>query len=1221
MKSLTALIILFSITGFSQTPVFNFDVTGKNTISPPGLITQTAKSSKALFGFQNSFIENIGQYGETMTGFATMGKIKYGFEGFGMPVLFTPKGLIHLQRKVENISQEEEKKLEIKGIPEEEIEKKRKVTERVITMEWLGANLQPEIIAEDIAPDYHTYGLLRDKAKGYKKITYKDLYPGIDVIYHFTGSDKTGFEYSLVVKPGADLSLVKMKYGGDVKKIVVDKNGNLIIHSAINKITETLPVSFTNTTNDLQLTPHAKNQPPLYASSFQKKNNIISFVVNDYDKTKTLVVDPFISNTGNLTGANNGIAKDIDFDYEGNIYVAGGGGGGALPCKLAKFDANGILLWTFSGTIATPSWIFGTTMGGWVVEKTTGNIFLGQGLGIPNGSQNVRLNTAGIYDNYITPPDPNFIENWKMAWNCNNGSPQIFIAGGGTNSNNNLAICTPPSTTITGVNITGNSTFNQDISDIIFDPATNDMYTIYASAILPPFINNRIYKHKPPYNVSDILWQTPSGFNTLIELDNRPYLAPNMFGNFENSTNALAVNGPYLFYWDGLNLKAFNKSDGTTAGTPLILASNTALMQGGIIADECNNVFIGNTNGTIKVYKFNGSIFDDVAANDINIAGFPAASVYDLAYDQGRQLLYACGNGFVASLDISSYCASTVYTLSIVSDCNTVSAQASVSPAPPAATVVTYILLSGATQIASNTTGLFTGLNPALPYTVKAIINQACGGIQLIEDFNFTSCPLSISATFINPSCNLSNGSITATATFGTPPYQFSKDGIIYQPSGLFTGLAANNYTITVKDALNITNTVNVILVNSPPVQLNATASASTCNFNNGVITATGTGGTAPLQYSIDGINFQASNIFTGLSPNNYTVIVKDVNGCTATFPVTVSLNNTLNVNAGNNTTICEGTKTTLTATSNGTSFSWTPVTGLSNPAILNPDASPVITTLYTLTAMDGTCTGTSTVTVFVNPAPVANAGRDTGICFGKNIQLTGTGGISYLWKPSTYLSNANIFNPIVTNPNIGLITYSLSVVDANGCNSLADDNITINVSPPPTLFVGNDTTIAINQPLQLYGIDINNTGFNNYAWSPTYGLNNPLIVNPVAVLNRDIIYSLTAQNANGCIGIDDIKITVYEGPEIYVPNAFTPNDDSKNDILKAIPIGLKEFKFFTIFNSYGQQVFSTVNPGIGWDGTFKGVKQGMGTYVWIAEGVNYKGTIIQRKGSVILIR
>lgn len=200
-----------------------------------------------------------------------MGKIKYGFEGFGMPVLFTPKGLIHLHRKVEKISEKEETRLEKQGAPEEEIERKRKVTEKVITMEWLGANPQPEIIAEEITSDYHTYGLLKEKANGFKRITYKDLYPGIDVIYHFTSSGKPGFEYSLIVKPGADLSLVKMKYGGDLKKMTVDKNGNLIVSSAINDIGETAPVSFSNATNELQLRPDAQSKQFLYSSSFLKK--------------------------------------------------------------------------------------------------------------------------------------------------------------------------------------------------------------------------------------------------------------------------------------------------------------------------------------------------------------------------------------------------------------------------------------------------------------------------------------------------------------------------------------------------------------------------------------------------------------------------------------------------------------------------------------------------------------------------------------------------------------------------------------------------------------------------------------------------------------------------------------------------------------------------------------------------------------------------------------
>ncbi len=135
-----------------------------------------AGSPKSIGSFKHSlqssdaFIENAGQYGLKMTAFEDMGNILYGYEGLGMPVLFTSKGLIHLHRKVENISHHEEEKLEKQGLPEEEIERKRKVTDRVIIMEWLNSNPDVKIISEEQTADYHTYGTLKENAYGYKKI-------------------------------------------------------------------------------------------------------------------------------------------------------------------------------------------------------------------------------------------------------------------------------------------------------------------------------------------------------------------------------------------------------------------------------------------------------------------------------------------------------------------------------------------------------------------------------------------------------------------------------------------------------------------------------------------------------------------------------------------------------------------------------------------------------------------------------------------------------------------------------------------------------------------------------------------------------------------------------------------------------------------------------------------------------------------------------------------
>lgn len=1209
MKLFFFMLILF------QTPLFA-QTTGKAIATQ-----QQAVPMHGFNGSGNAFIKNIGQYGGIMASHANMGYIRYGYEGGNMLVLFTPKGLIHIHRKIKRPTKREEEALERKGVPEEEIEQKVTVIDKTISMEWKGSNPDVEIIAEEETTDYHTYGLIQDKAYGYKKITYKNLYPGIDVVYHFTNTDQTGFNYSIVLQPGADASLVKLKYSGDVKDMKVDKDGSLVINSGINGVIESTPAAFSNTDAVVRLTIDKQAPQQLYKISYQLQNKVVSFNVPGYDKTKTCVIDPFVSNTNTLTGTNAGKAIDIDFDYAGNIYVSGGGNNNA--CRLAKYDASGTLLWTFDGTLVVPNWTW-HTYGGWVVEKSSGSVFTGQGATFFGGTL-IRLSSAGVYDNYISNPNTTFLENWKMLWNCNNGNPQILVAGGGNNSNINLGVCSPPSANISGINITGIiPTFYQDIADVVVDPLTNDMYTIFASpdnTTIPinstPGIHNHIFKHSSPYSASSIAWEVPTGYNSLFEIGNRPYLSPGS-GFSTNSLNALAINSSYLYYWDGLYLKAFNKANGSSAGLPLTLTGNAVLMQGGIFADECNNIFIGNVNGTIKVYQFDGISFNDAAAPDISISGFPMASVYDLAYDDARKVLYASGDGFVASFDISSYCTANGFNLMVNVNCPAFSVQATINPAPPVGTTLTYGLFVGTTQIATNSTGLFTGLASGINYSIKAFLNQACSGVQLMKNFTLDEC---LTATFINPSCNLSNGSIHAVGSFGVPPLQYSKDGINFQLSGIFTGLAAGNYTIIAKDANNLRDTVYVTLVNALPLQVNAIPVATSCTQNTGTITASGSGGSAPLKYSIDGTTFQSSGFFPGLANGNYTITVKDTNNCMLAIPVHVDSLNTVSVNAGVNVTICEGNKTTLQAQSNGNSFLWSPATGLTNPNMLTPDAAPVLTTAYTLTATTGICKAMGSLTVFVKPAPVANAGRDTGICAGNNAQLNGSGGGLYAWSPVTYLSAANIANPIVQQPAVGSVTYRLSVTGVNGCSSLKEAAVIINVSPPAKLFAGNDTSIAINQPLHLQGIDINNTGFNNYTWSPAYGLSNPFVKDPVAILNRDMMYSVIASNAYGCTAASQIKIKVYEGPEIYVPNAFTPGGDGLNDELKPVVIGMKSFHYFRVFNSYGQMVYATTNATNGWNGNFKGVKQAVGTYIWMAEGIDYRGNKIQRNGSVILIR
>jgi len=1098
---------------------------------PPVLMNTGASNNAGIFNLGKSFIENIGQYGDKVAANGQLGKILYGYEGMGSPVLFTINGLVYLQQKA--IKQN-------KGNKQDAIPDKDSLVTAYITMQWEGANLAPTIITEGASTIYHTFGLIQKKARAFNKITLKEIYPGIDVVYSFAVGNQAGFEYSLIVRPGADISRVKLRYGGDIATIKKDEAGNLQIGSAIGMIKETAPISFyqstasNNNINDIQ--------SQIVSDRIIKDMQVEFHLPQHYDKTKTLVIDPFVTSLGGFTGVNDNIAYDIDYDYEGNIYVRGGGGNYS-PCQLAKYDKNGNLLWVFHGTLTAPSWIFGHDDGGWVVEKSTGKVYACQGVNWDyKGFQIIRLDNAGLYDNYISTANTEFNENWKMLWVCNGGNPQIFAAGGGVTSNSNFGICVPPSPTITARNITGIPILNtQDIGDVLIDPADNAMYSIFFS--YDPhatFINNRMYKHTPPYDANTIVWSAPTGYTNVVQGSTRPFT-----NTQDNTINCLAVNPSYLFYWDGKYLLAFDKATGASVGTPLIVGANALLMQAGIVADACNDVFVGDVNGTIKVYKFNGSVFDDAAAPDITIPGFSTSSTYALSYDIGKKLIYACGQGYVGAFDISSYCASQVYSINVNGDCITSSIAASLSPAPPTGSTITYNLYSGSTFVSSNTSGVFSGLTANIPYTIRAVINIMCSGAQTEKDFVLTAPAIS---------------TIDATA--------------------------------------------------------------ATCTQNIGTISVAVASGTPPYTFSIDGINFQNSNSFSNLAVGNYTVTLKDASGCAdvKTKAVPLSGVNTVTVTPGSNETICEGSGVQLKATSNATSFSWTPVAGLSDPSILNPVAKPTQTTKYYITAASTPCTKTDSMTVFVNAAPIANAGNNTTICNGKSAQLDGSGGVKYNWSPATYLDNANIANPNVLLP-LSNITYALKVTDNNSCTSLNTATVQIIVKSPEKLFVGNDTTIVVNQPLQLNAVDVNNTGFVDYTWLPNFGLDNNAIKTPIAILAKDISYMVTAHTAENCVGTATINIKVVAGPQIYVPNAFTPNGDGKNDLLKAFPIGLKEFKYFAVFNRYGQRVFYTNDPAKGWDGTRSGKEINRSGFVWVAEGTDFRGNSIKKQGSVILIR
>src|SRR6185437_6776108 len=347
--------------------------------------------------------------------------------------------------------------------------------------------------------------------------------------------------------------------------------------------------------------------------------------------------------------------------------------------------------------------------------------------------------------------------------------------------------------------------------------------------------------------------------------------------------------------------------------------------------------------------------------------------------------------------------------------------------------------------------------------------------------------------------------------------------------------LSPGNYTITIMDALKAQSIAEASINDVPGPQITAIATNASCNNNDGSITATGSGGTGALLYGLDGIHFQNNNVFPNLSSNGYVAYVKDATGCVSSTPVAVPFTNTLTLQMKDEYTICEGNKTPLEVNTNATSFSWTPADGLNDATLETPTASPSSSTTYFLTATTGPCSLPGSVHVIVNPAPVAAVSNDTTICYGGKAQLSGSGGVSFAWSPATFLNDKNSSNPIASAMTTST-NYSLVVTDAWGCSSIIPAVVHVQVTPQARVFAGDDTAIHVDNSVQLTAVDLNNSGFNDYEWSPANGLSDPNSNDPVATITQSITYTVRATTPAGCAATDTISIEAYTLSDILVP-------------------------------------------------------------------------------------
>ncbi len=355
------------------------------------------------------------------------------------------------------------------------------------------------------------------------------------------------------------------------------------------------------------------------------------------------------------------------------------------------------------------------------------------------------------------------------------------------------------------------------------------------------------------------------------------------------------------------------------------------------------------------------------------------------------------------------------------------------------------------------------------------------------------------------------------------------------------------------------------------------------------------------------GANSQTLSVSTN---GAYSVTVFDNQQCQASDTVNVNLNSILL--QVSNQSVCFGSSVTLIALG-APNYTWSPSTGLNmtsgNSVIVNTDTS--IT--YSVIGDGGTCFDTATVTVTVNPVPTIIASSDTLVCQSQNCMLSVSGANSYLWSPSLGLSNSTSANPIA-NP-VSSQNYMVTGSNQFGCTDT--DTVTVNVIQPPAVSPGYDSTSFCHDVIQLHAYGVNNL---NFHWEPSTEVGNSGVIDPLVFPTENTTYSLVVIDTTGCEFSFPLEITYAETNDVAIPNAFSPNDDGRNDLFKIIPICNFELDDFRIYNRWGELVFETNLIWDGWDGKCNDLKCSIGVYAYVVIGHTSNNQSVLLKGNVTLV-
>ncbi len=1099
---------------------------------------------------QKVFIKNQGQYVTIPE--VKNEKILFAIEEGPKRIFFTPTGIVYrfdnwkkkyTEEQLEEHEREEARERKEKArkgekISEEEAIREHKEEEEreraikhdvdMVYMRWEQANPNVEVVTEEEATFTFSYGIGNGSIEGvkaYKKITYKNLYPGIDVQYVFHPDN--GFEYSFILQPGADISAVKMVYS-DVKKLKLDRSNTLHIPSRHGDITEQKPVAF-----------YAGNSNNTIGSRFQLIGNTVSFQLDGYDKTQTVVIDPWVQTPNFNTQWD--CVWECEKDAAGNVYLIGG----VMPMVLQKYNSAGALQWSYNTPYDTTSWL------GTFATDDAGNSYVTQG----STAAIQRISTAGtlVWNNGNPGGIFASTEFWNISFNCD--QTRLIIGGTG----NTL----PPLPYIYQVNMAnGNVTNSLRVTGGALFP-TQEVRSITASG------NGKYYflTHDSIgyINQNFTACATPS---SAIRYSNNGYGLGYKCENWRvNNTGIMALRtfGAFAFVHRG------NRLDKRDFGTSALLSSATIagggfassqVQNSGMDIDVCGNIYVGSKNQVIKydqnltqlaTYPTTFNVYDvHVSTNGDIIACGSSGTSSSGARTGTLQLINAgaCATIAIVCCDASicqagPFC-SNAAPVTLVSSTpggvwsgpgitNTSTGVFNPSVAGPGTHTIVYTLACGSDSIrilvspcgslsvCVETNGTLTVSGGVAPYTwQKDTIVQNCSAcfigcafpagcattqnawttfatgtnvnaptvfpIRVTDAFGTTvtfanlaaippctTCPtitVTVSAQ-TNVTCPSTNGSATVSPTGGTGPYTYTWSPNVSTTASA-TNLTAGPYNVTARDANGCTGTVTITIIGPVQVVATATPTATTCGLNNGSVTANATAGTAPFTYLWS--NGATTQTISSVAAATYTVTITGTGGCTASASATVATSTGVTATATPTATTCglNNGSVTANATAGTAPFTYAWSNGATTQTI-----SSVASGSYTVTITGtGGCTASASATVATSTGVTATTTPTATTCGLDNGSVTanataGTAPFTYAWSNGATTQ---------TISGVAAASYTVTITGTGGCTASASatvatsTGVVINTSSTTTTCGNNNGTATVTVT--------SGTGPFTYLWS-----------------------------------------------------------------------------------------------------------------------------------------